>query len=155
MQGHYMTIESIESIGTREAVHVKAEVYVKFFSPEESKEIEREAARGLLGLIHYPGRAPEVGMGCTYSYTNDSYAATVVAVNAKKTKVTVQGDRAIRTDSNGLSEAQSYRYSPDVNGSLKTFTLRKDGGWWPEGDPIGSHPRLSLGKRDSYRSPSL
>lgn len=54
---------------------------------------------------------PEVGMGCTVLGWTDRHAATIVEVKSP-TKIAVVGDIAERTDSNGMSENQEYRYSP-------------------------------------------
>jgi hypothetical protein len=43
--------------------------------------------------------------------------------------VEVREDRAIRTDSNGLSESQTYTYEPNPNGERHWFRRRKNGIW--------------------------
>jgi hypothetical protein len=91
---------------------------------------------------------PEVGMPCTYSVGSDSYAGTVIAVSPGLHKVTVQDVKVTRTDSNGLSEDQSYTYAENPEGPTRTFRLNKHyryraGSYW-----------LHLGERRYYRDPS-
>lgn len=71
--------------------------------------------------------SPEVGMGATIYHWSDRTAATIIQVSGKR--IVLQEDSAIRTDKNGMSESQSYDYSPDPNGRLWFATLRKDGNW--------------------------
>ena len=58
----------------------------------------------------------EVGDGITIHLWSDAHAATII----RRTKATIwaRQDKAIRTDSNGMSDCQSYRYEPDENGSI-------------------------------------
>ncbi len=86
---------------------------------------------------------PKVGMGCTICFYTDLRAGTVIAVSPSGNKVTVREDKAIRTDDNGMSECQSYRYEPDPNGSVRTFYRNAQGGY-------GKGPRLGLGYRNAY-----
>lgn len=63
---------------------------------------------------------PEVGMGATILAYTDRYAGTVVRVYPNGAFV-VQEDHAKRTDSNGMSESQTYEYSPNPNGAEHLF----------------------------------
>lgn len=58
----------------------------------------------------------EVGDGVTVNLYSDSHAGTIV----RRTKNTlhIQRDLAIRTDNNGMSDCQEYRYERDPNGSI-------------------------------------
>jgi hypothetical protein len=60
---------------------------------------------------------PKVGTGVSLYFWSDSKAATVVEVSASTKTIIVQRDRSIRTDSNGLSDDQSYRYERDEFGT--------------------------------------
>ena len=93
---------------------------------------------------------PEVGQGATLLLWSDRKPATVVAVSRSGLKVTVQEDRATRTDENGMSESQSYTYERDPEGWTYTFTLRKNGSWVEEGSKMRSGTRLALGRREKY-----
>lgn len=60
----------------------------------------------------------EVGDGVTINAWSDCYACTVVRRTAKT--LVAQRDIAIRTDKNGMSDCQSYRYQRDEHGTLYT-----------------------------------
>ena len=56
----------------------------------------------------------EVGDGVTIHLWTDAHAATII----RRTKSTIwaRRDRAIRTDDNGMSESQDYRFEPNEYG---------------------------------------
>lgn len=64
------------------------------------------------------------GDGVTWGYGSDRYPGTVVKVS--KTSVWVRRDKAVRTDSNGMSEDQAYRFARNEDRELERFTVRKD-----------------------------
>lgn len=97
-----------------------------------------------------PDLIPEVGMGATILYWTDRRAATVIAVSASGREITVQYDTAIRTDDNGMSDSQSYRYEPNPAGATRVFTKRKNGQWIAKGEPLKGGQRLGLGYRREY-----
>lgn len=99
-------------------------------------------------------RGPVLGMGATICLWSDRHACTVVYVGKTGKLVQVQYDKAIRTDSNGMSDSQQYRYQRDPDGIVETYTLRKNGAWVRQGDPM-SGTRLSLGVRRSYHDYSF
>ena len=84
---------------------------------------------------------PEVGMGATYLGWTDRHAYTIIEVSASGKTIKVQRDRAIRTDKLGMSDAQSYLYTPDPNGEVRTIRLSKKG--WDKG-------RFAIGFRKEY-----
>ena len=96
------------------------------------------------------GLVPEVGMGATQLFWTDRVASTVIEVSASGKSVTVQRDKAIRTDDFGMSDAQSYRYEPNPEGGTAVYTLRKNGQWIRKGDPLRGGQRLGLGYRSHY-----
>lgn len=67
-----------------------------------------------------PG-ALKVGDGVTITAYSDRRAATVVSISPSGKTVKVQEDIAIRTDTNGMSESQDYRYERDPNGYVASF----------------------------------
>jgi len=69
----------------------------------------------------------KVGDGITISCWTDSYAYTVIKRTAKT--ITIQRDKAIRTDTNGMSDCQEYRYEPNPNGEIKTLYWSEQKGW--------------------------
>ena len=84
---------------------------------------------------------PKVGDGATICMWSDRHAATIVKVTP--CTVTVQEDKAIRTDNNGMSECQTYRYEADPDGALHVFRKTKNG-WKCKG--VG----LLIGTRRHY-----
>ena len=70
---------------------------------------------------------PTVGTPATICGWTDRYPAYVVRVSATGKTIWLQEASAERTDSNGMSECQTYSYSPDPKGQIYRATLRKDG----------------------------
>lgn len=93
---------------------------------------------------------PEKGMGCTMLMWSDRHAASIIGVAANGKSVTVQRDKATRTDAYGMSDSQSYEYEPDPDGSTRVFTLRKNGRWVAKGDPMRGGMGLLVGHRDEH-----
>lgn len=95
----------------------------------------------------YP--VPQVGMGATELLFSDRHPYTIIKVNSPK-KITLQQDRAVRIDQNGLSEIQEYRYEPDTQGPTRVATLRKNGRWITQGESIKNGAAFALGYREEY-----
>lgn len=93
---------------------------------------------------------PEVGMGATIYFYSDRHVGTVIAVSASGKKITVQEDHAIRTDSNGMSDDQSYRYERNPKGKIYEFTLRKNGRFVLVGETMQGGLYAKLGGRLYY-----
>ena len=105
---------------------------------------------------------PKIGMGATLLCWTDREPATIIGVFKHVKMVKVQTDNYRRTDSNGLSESQTYEYTPNHSGSVHTFRQNKNGGW----DEVYLHPEtnryrktgghgLRIGERSAYRDPSF
>lgn len=92
-------------------------------------------------MTHCGQAEPKVGDGATICMWSDRHAATIIKVTPYT--VTVQEDKAIRTDTNGMSESQTYRYEPDPHGATYTFRKTKNG-WKCKG--VG----LTIGVRRHY-----
>lgn len=92
---------------------------------------------------------PEVGMGCTVLMWTDRLAGTIVAVPNRRT-VHMQCDEVYRTDSHGMSDAQSYRYERNPNAQVRVYTLRKNGAWVRQGGKMRGGERLAIGMRQQY-----
>ncbi len=92
---------------------------------------------------------PAVGDGATLYLHSDRHAFTVTFVGKKGRKekmrsvVTIQKDKATRTDSLGMSDSQSYAYSRDPLGNTLEVTFR-NGKWRAENGIV------VFGKRDEY-----
>lgn len=93
----------------------------------------------------------EVGVGATMVMWSDRHAGTVVEVSRTGHRLVWQEDKATRTDSNGMSDAQSYSYERDPNGRAVVFTRRKDGSY----RQTGGSARLLVGVRQSYHDYSF
>ena len=98
---------------------------------------------------------PTEGMGVTILYWSDREPATVIAVSASGKKATIQTDKAIRMDANGMSESQQYRYEPNKDGEVRNIyqvARGKQKGKWRvcEGGPW-----VILGTRQKYHDYSF
>lgn len=72
--------------------------------------------------------APTVGMGVTEFCWSDRHAYEVIEVKDDR-HITVRSYKCIRTDNNGMSDCQDYRYESDPNGSTHSLFLTKQGVW--------------------------
>lgn len=98
---------------------------------------------------------PEVGMGATITYHTDRTACTIVSVSEDGKRIETTPDKAIRTDLNPdgsapMTDCQSYRYESQPDANRTAWTLRKDGGWVKEGEPLRKGQRICLGFRDEH-----
>lgn len=102
---------------------------------------------------------PAEGMGATVLHWTDRSAGTIIKVWTwrQSTYVQVQEDKATRTDTNGMSEWQTYSYEPSRLGNVETFRRLDSGQWqhvrlniktqrWVKSDGLG----LRIGERDKY-----
>lgn len=88
--------------------------YVKLVKPLNDEIDYYE--RLLLRICRYNIK---VGDGATICYYTDREAGTII----KRTKntITIQRDKAFRTDNNGMSDCQEYRYERDENGFIEVY----------------------------------
>lgn len=95
---------------------------------------------------------PSIGDGATMLRWTDRHAATVIAVSGDGQTVTVQRDAATRTDDNGMSESQTYRYEPDPRGETVVY-IRRPNGRYVQRDVSDKDHRAALvvGVRAEYR----
>ena len=70
---------------------------------------------------------PTIGMGATICHYTDRTAATVIEVGKNGKTVLIQEDIATRTDTNGMSDSQSYSYISNPDGRKRTVKLLKKG----------------------------
>lgn len=96
---------------------------------------------------------PTVGMGATELCWTDRHAYTVTQVSSPK-RIEVQQDTATRTDSDGMTDAQSYSYAPNPEGRKRVLTLRKNGSWHEVGTTMSDTP-FSVGTRREYHDYSF
>lgn len=96
-------------------------------------------------------KAPEVGDGVTFLYWTDRKPGTIIEVSKSGRVITVQEDTATRIDSNGMSDAQSYEYSPNPEGAVSKYSKRKDGRW----KAVGGTSEIAVGYRDKYHDYSF
>jgi hypothetical protein len=72
---------------------------------------------------------PTIGMGATLLGWTDRAPATIVGVFKATQMIRVQEDNYRRVDKNGMSECQTYEYSPNPEGYVHTFRRNKHGAW--------------------------
>ena len=115
------------------------------------------------------GGVPKEGDGCTYTHFSDRWAGTIVKVEVLSNSIRLhtQGDKATRTDKNGMSESQEYTYERQPNAAVVVYEAKLfvKGGkrmigpyrqtrFNPESKRWklvgGSSPGLSVGHRDAY-----
>lgn len=105
-------------------------------------------------LINSIGEAGEntwaVGDGCTLLGWSDRHAATVTAVSASGKRIEVKGDISTRTDTNGMSDCQTYEFAPNPDAIAQVYTLRKNGRWVKEGFPMKGGPSIGRGRSTYY-----
>lgn len=93
----------------------------------------------------------KVGQGATYHVGSDRYPYTVIRVLSDR-RVEVQADNYRRTDTNGISESQTYEYTPNPEGRIVVVSRRKNGAWKEVGqDGCG----FSFRGRNAYQDPSF
>lgn len=98
-------------------------------------------------------------MGATELMYSDRHACTIffVEMNAKgeRKRIGVKRDRAIRTDTYGMSDMQNYRYEEDPGASTIWYTFRKTGQWIREGQPLRAGQVIKIGVRDHHHDYSF
>lgn len=93
---------------------------------------------------------PEVGMGATEYLWSDRHAYEVIAVKDDR-HVTVRRYKCIRTDNNGISECQDYRFESDPNGRTAELFRTKKGFWVErEGRSYRNSNKWGIGVADEY-----
>lgn len=71
-----------------------------------------------------------IGMGATQVLYSDSHAYTIIAISKTGKTITVQKDKAIRADKNGMSDCQTYTFERDPQGQTRTVRQTKNGWNW-------------------------
>lgn len=104
---------------------------------------------GAEDVLEIAPAAPYVGQPATVRWYTDRTACTVVAVSKTGHKVTVREDKAIRTDTNGMSECQSYAYEENPEGREFVYYRNAEGLYLDHGS------RLVLGARSAYHDYSF
>lgn len=89
---------------------------------------------------------PTVGAGATIIMWTDRHAGTVIEISKSGHRIKIQEDTTTRTDSNGMSDAQSYEYAPNPDGKVWEATRRGDGSY----RLVGLSTRVLLGTRRKY-----
>lgn len=91
-------------------------------------------------------KIPSIGDGATIYSGSDRLAGTIIDVLRDGKLILIQIDKATRTDSNGMSEIQSYAYVKDSNGIIIEASLRKDNSF----KEIKNNNKVLIGIRDKY-----
>lgn len=97
------------------------------------------------------GQEPKVGMGATVLMWSDREPYTIIKVSKSKKTIWLQRDDAVRTDKKGMSEDQTYEYTPNPNGSIIRARKTVKGKW----KVIGTKSTVLVGKREKYRDPTF
>lgn len=92
-----------------------------------------------------------IGMGGSICVWTDVTPVTVVAIKGKRVGVTKDGYKVISGSvQDGSAE---YEFTPQMNGPVEWYSLRKNGRFVKIGSSIRHGYRLSLGKRRRYYDP--
>lgn len=78
---------------------------------------------------NYMQRNPEPGMVLTYTIWTDRKVFEITRVEPSGKALWARPMEAVRTDANGMSESQAYRYEPTA-GPEQRFTWREKPGMW-------------------------
>jgi hypothetical protein len=101
-------------------------------------------------MVNSKQRTPEVGEGATEILWSDRHAGTIIEVSPNGKTLKWQRDTARRADKNGMSDAQDWEYTPNPDAPVSTFTLRQNGRWVMQGQPMKGSVSLLIGIRDEY-----
>lgn len=97
----------------------------------------------LANHVRIKSPAPQVGMGATIFHYTDRSPATVTRVSKTGKIAWIRRDKYKRVDNNGMSEAQTYEYSPGEGKEVRV-TLCADGQWRSKGE------KVAFGHREKY-----
>lgn len=89
--------------------------------------------------------APKVGDGATICQFSDRKAGTIIEVSKSGKTIKIQLDDYRRVDENGMSDAQTYEYSPNPQGIVYEARLR-NGKWKTLHTKYG----VIIGRRDQH-----
>lgn len=120
------------------------EWYMKNISPLHDKiEANNEM------MIVIKATNVDVGDGISLSPYSDWDAYTVIARRdtPKGFVLTIQEDKAIRTDNRGMSDSQDYRFEPDPNGIVREVRWSSKANWFSK--PMGVY-KVALGRHAYY-----
>jgi len=106
------------------------------------------------GTITLPnGQTIEVGQGGSYGIGSDRYPVTIIGWTKSGKTIWYQTATGKRTDNNGMSECQSYEFTPNPNGRVSVGTWRRRvNSFQPKGDNCGY---IGTNGYDQYRDPSF
>jgi hypothetical protein len=80
-----------------------------------------------MAMANTPPAVPSVGDGATLLSWTDRFPATVVFVSPSGKTIHLQEDIAIRTDENGMSECQAYKFEPNKEATIQVARLTRKG----------------------------
>lgn len=95
-------------------------------------------------------KEPAIGTGATILHWTDRTACTIVAIEKDGKRIGLREDKATRSDKNGMSDSQSYKYETTPGGPEQWFTLRKNGAYVSEGEPLKNGTRCIIGIRNHH-----
>lgn len=97
---------------------------------------------------------PFVGQHGTKACGSDCYPVEVTSVNKSGKKITVREMEATPAPGHDFYANQVYTYSSNPGGADQLLTLRKDGRYYPKGQPMG-FGGVTLGVARFYQNPSF
>ena len=92
---------------------------------------------------------PAIGEGATVSYLVDSHAMTIVAVSNNGKTVTAQRD-SVKPAAGAAAYSNLWETKPDPTGATMVFTLRQNGKYVQQGEPMRTGTKLHIGSRREY-----
>jgi hypothetical protein len=129
---------------------------------DESKCFCKQSLHGPYPHMHLTKPVP--GMGATQGVGSDRYPYTVDWVSPNLRRVVLRRCEFERTDDAGpFTENQHYRFFEEtdtlerarLSGEGRVYTLRKNGRYVMQGQPMRGGSSFTLGHRDAYRDPSF
>ena len=101
------------------------------------------------------GKIPIIGDGVTVGIGSDCYPATIIALDMKKGRVTIQYDSHSPAENYDYFSNQVYNYSPNPDGTIEVWSLRKNLKLSKVGSRSVQGWYLSLNGRRCYQDPGF
>ncbi len=123
-------------------------------TPKEQAKYNKNAE--LIINNSHGGVIPTVGMGATSGAGSDRYPHTIVEVSPTLDYISVTADTSIPEPGNDFYNNQSYTYKSNIDGERTKYTLRKNGRYIQEGQPLKAYYcSINIGTRRFYQDPSF
>lgn len=128
----------------------------RLFKTEMYKRFDNERKVKATGTERHPAILPEVGMGATTGAGSDAYPHTIIEVAPDYSYIVIQSDKSTPTKDYDYYANQKHTFSPDPNGAIEKYTLRKTGRYIQDGAPLKAYYcGVTIGYRRKYSDPSF